>query len=427
MDEKPLSSDEDGEDVQILTECQLEKRPKMTPEKMVGRAQPPAPLTREDITDLLATLRSTNETLQQQGLRISALEESIRSKRSGSRSPRRISPRSKTTPPRRQDTHNRRPALEWLQQPNKKRDRTPPRQDRGASLSRNHGNHEHRIPTPPHHDNSPPQYSPEGSDEEPYRCSLSGDFMRAHIPSGFEKPPPLGTYDGQTDPDDHFDNINAILDFRRVSGAIRCRLFPTTLRKGAMAWYQSLAPESVSSLRDLTDQFCRNFIAFRRHPKTVVTLEAIYQGPDESLRNYIKRFNKEAVQVNTTDNMKKYLLERGLRPRSDFAKAVGIEKPHTLDELLTKAQPYIQYEEREAANSIRHSRSEDNPSRQESNPPPRESSRGEGGKKKNDKPREPRGQPSMFSSYTPLISSREHILSECAASEFRQGGIRFPK
>ncbi|MCI70053.1 hypothetical protein A2U01_0091316, partial [Trifolium medium] len=59
--------------------------------------------------------------------------------------------------------------------------------------------------------------------------------MRAPIPAGFEKHPPLATYDGQTDPDDHVDNINVILDFRRVSGAIRCRIFPTTLRRGAMA------------------------------------------------------------------------------------------------------------------------------------------------------------------------------------------------
>ncbi|MCI36371.1 hypothetical protein A2U01_0057594, partial [Trifolium medium] len=47
-----------------------------------------------------------------------------------------------------------------------------------------------------------------------------------------------------------------------------------------------------------------------------------------------------------------------------------------------KAQPYIQYEEREAADSIRHSRSEANPPRRESNHPPRESSQKEGGKKK---------------------------------------------
>ncbi|MCI76302.1 hypothetical protein A2U01_0097571, partial [Trifolium medium] len=38
--------------------------------------------------------------------------------------------------------------------------------------------------------------------------------MRAPIPAGFERPPPLGTYDGQTDPNEHIDNINAILDFR---------------------------------------------------------------------------------------------------------------------------------------------------------------------------------------------------------------------
>ncbi|MCI42953.1 hypothetical protein A2U01_0064190, partial [Trifolium medium] len=54
-------------------------------------------------------------------------------------------------------------------------------------------------------------------------------------------------------------------------------------------------------------------------------------------------------------------LERGLRPRSDFAKAVGIEKPRTLDDLLAKAQAYMQYEEREMADAIRHSRAEDNP------------------------------------------------------------------
>ncbi|MCI60962.1 hypothetical protein A2U01_0082218, partial [Trifolium medium] len=87
----------------------------------VDRAQPPALITREDITNLIIALRSTNDTLQQHGLRITALEESMRSKRRSTRS----RSRSKT-PPRRPDAHNRRPALERLQQPSKKHDRTPP-------------------------------------------------------------------------------------------------------------------------------------------------------------------------------------------------------------------------------------------------------------------------------------------------------------
>ncbi|MCH85007.1 hypothetical protein A2U01_0005847 [Trifolium medium] len=90
--ETSLSSD-DGEGVQILTKRQLEKRPQSTQEIPVDRAQPPAPITHEDITDLLTALRSTNKTLQQQGLGITALEESLRSKKSGSRSPRQTRPK----------------------------------------------------------------------------------------------------------------------------------------------------------------------------------------------------------------------------------------------------------------------------------------------------------------------------------------------
>ncbi|MCI86443.1 hypothetical protein A2U01_0107724, partial [Trifolium medium] len=55
----------------------------------------------------------------------------------------------------------------------------------GASSSRSRGNHGYRSPTPPLPDNSPPQHSPEGSDEEASRCPLSKDIMRAPIPAGF--------------------------------------------------------------------------------------------------------------------------------------------------------------------------------------------------------------------------------------------------
>ena len=108
--------------------------------------------------------------------------------------------------------------------------------------------------------------------------------MAAQLPKGLEKPPPLGTYDGTSDPDEHIENIDALLDYRGVRGAIKCRLFPTTLRKGAMAWYKSLPDESISSWRQLGRIFSRHFTASRRHPKTEASLEAIIQGKEESLR-----------------------------------------------------------------------------------------------------------------------------------------------
>ncbi|MCI27178.1 hypothetical protein A2U01_0048376, partial [Trifolium medium] len=88
----------------------------------MDKAQPVTQLTKSDIAEVLAALRHTNNLLQQQGLRIDALERNQRPRKSNS--PPRRHHRSATPPPRRDNTHQRRPALERLQQPpqqNKKR------------------------------------------------------------------------------------------------------------------------------------------------------------------------------------------------------------------------------------------------------------------------------------------------------------------
>jgi hypothetical protein len=42
-------------------------------------------------------------------------------------------------------------------------------------------------------------------------------------------------------------------------------------------------------------EFTTHFTASRTQPKTMASLEAIVQGRNEPLRDYIERFNKEAV------------------------------------------------------------------------------------------------------------------------------------
>ncbi|XP_058766411.1 uncharacterized protein LOC131640010 [Vicia villosa] len=188
-----------------------------------------------------------------------------------------------------------------------------------------------------------------------------------------------------------------------------------------MTWYKSLPDESIISWRVLGKLFSRHFMASRRHPKSEASLEAIIQGKDESLRAYIERFNKEAVQVSTTAHMKKFLLERGLRPRSNFAKAVGIETLAALDEFFLKAQAYIQYEEKEAAQAVRNSRHEES-----SKNARQDESRQGTDKKKDDKTRDPKDYKDpagKFREYTPLNASRERILKECANAEFQMGKV----
>ncbi|CAJ2645848.1 unnamed protein product [Trifolium pratense] len=411
---------EDG-DLVVLTEKQAGKRPQSEQGKSAKTDLSTASVTNAELAALIAALKQTTEALQgqnrrmdEQNLRLDRLERNQRLSRNNS--PPRRTPTSQS-PPRQETVRQRRPALERIEQPGKKRDhvsppregisspnvkkgkivdRTPPRRHspqglslmtkQGQPVSRSHHTDQFSRSPTPDREGSPPLNSQESDEDDP-RCPLSHDILQAPVPKGCERPPPLPAYDGLTDPDEHIASVNATLNFLRVSGAIRCRIFPTTLRKGAMAWYHSLAPRSITSWMDLSDQFRRHFTASCKQPKTEAVLDAIFQADNESLRSFIERFNKEAVQVETTDDMKKYLLQRGLRPNSDFAKAVGIEKPRTFSDLLLKSQPYIQYEEQQAADAARYGRAGN------SQPAPRsnaeQSSRG-GGRRRGERPREPR-------------------------------------
>jgi hypothetical protein len=56
----------------------------------------------------------------------------------------------------------------------------------------------------------------------------------AQIPHGLEKPPQMDSFDKTTDPDEHIKNIEAVLTYRSVRSAIKCKLFVPTLRRGAV-------------------------------------------------------------------------------------------------------------------------------------------------------------------------------------------------
>ncbi|CAJ2676632.1 unnamed protein product [Trifolium pratense] len=178
----------------------------------------------------------------------------------------------------------------------------------------------------------------------------------------------MDTYDGSTDPDEHIENLEALLEYRNVRGSIKCKLFPTTLRKGAMAWYKSLAPGSIDSWSDLCARFRAHFTSSRRHPKTEATLEAIIQGENEPLRAYLERFNKAVVEVKVEEGMK------------------------------------LNHEKDEAGTSRRGSEKQREERIKDSKPP--------------------RGK---FTTYTPLNASRDRIFAEVSAADFKKAGIHFPR
>ncbi|GAU51169.1 hypothetical protein TSUD_412040 [Trifolium subterraneum] len=140
---------------------------------------------------------------------------------------------------------------------------------------------------------------------------------------------------------EHIQSVETVLDYRNLRGAIKCKLFPLSLIRGASTWWRNLPPSSIDSWEELCRMFTTHFTTSRWHPKTVANLKAIIQGPEESLRSYIERFNKVSVEVDATEKMKPYLLEEELREGTKFQEAVGIVEMETLNEFFELAQRYI--------------------------------------------------------------------------------------
>jgi hypothetical protein len=168
----------------------------------------------------------------------------------------------------------------------------------------------------------------------------------------------MASYDGTTNPDEHIENIEAVLTYRSVQGTVKCKLHQ--LRRGVVTWFKNLRRNSINSWSDLCHEFTTHFTASRTQLKTVASLEAIVQGRNEPLRDYIERFNKEVVQVRGADEMKKrYLIAKGLREGTNVKKVVRLDPPRTLNEFPAIVKIYIAYEEELYADNLNKSRKEE--------------------------------------------------------------------
>ncbi|KAK6140774.1 hypothetical protein DH2020_025493 [Rehmannia glutinosa] len=106
----------------------------------------------------------------------------------------------------------------------------------------------------------------------PTESSFVEGITREEIPSSFEMPE-MENYDGTSDLWDHLENFQAHMMLHRETDAIKCRAFSATLSKNARVWYK----------------------------KALAHLMGVHQKQDESLRDFIQRFNKEALEIEDLD------------------------------------------------------------------------------------------------------------------------------
>ncbi|KAG8362799.1 hypothetical protein BUALT_BualtUnG0036300 [Buddleja alternifolia] len=167
-------------------------------------------------------------------------------------------------------------------------------------------------------------------------------------------------YDGTSDPCDHLEHFQALIVFQGVTDTIKCRGFSPTLRKSTRVWFSSLSGASIGSFKQLAQEFLSHFANSKQYKKALTHLTSDRQNHNESLRDFIQRFNQEALEVQDLDkSMVLAVLMNGVRKSSRFTFSLGNKPPLDLANLFNRLEKYINTEEMSRAGINAESESSD--------------------------------------------------------------------
>ena len=224
----------------------------------------------------------------------------------------------------------------------------------------------------------------------------------------------MATYEGKTDPLDHVDAFNDQMDLLQVTTLARCMCLAVTLSGTAKKWICQVEPETIVSWWQLSTMFMHQFQGARKYMTPLSRLASIKQGPNETLKAYIKHFNDELMIIhNPQKNGLMMAAISRVRPDTPFWDKLQKDECKSLAEFYRHENKIIHLETaREAI--------------QAGKVAPAEKKNDNGKKQKNGdchlsldkmnkKPkaldqRVPRPPPSKFTNYTNLVSSREDVF-----------------
>ncbi|XP_061346466.1 uncharacterized protein LOC133292108 [Gastrolobium bilobum] len=166
---------------------------------------------------------------------------------------------------------------------------------------------------------------------------LTDSLRLTSIPLAFKGPSNITTYVGDTDPIEWVQKFEAAMTLHGETDLLMCRTFPTLLGGRALTWYTTLPSGSIASWDDLASKFQSPFATSRPVPKSVHSLEKIRQQSGESLRSFLDRIDKEALEVQGLDpKVQVHILLSGLR-QGAFAYELARLEITNLEEVRKKA------------------------------------------------------------------------------------------
>ena len=110
--------------------------------------------------------------------------------------------------------------------------------------------------------------------------------------------PPFAMYDGSSDPYDHMLHYNQAMILNVGDDRLLCKVFPTSLKGPALAWFHKLPRGSINTFGELCAAFVSQYLCSVRQKGNISSLQSIFKREDESIRDFTLRFGQAVQQIN---------------------------------------------------------------------------------------------------------------------------------
>ncbi|XP_020235085.1 uncharacterized protein LOC109814955 [Cajanus cajan] len=113
--------------------------------------------------------------------------------------------------------------------------------------------------------------------------------------------PQVEPFDGTQDPSQHLTDFQAQMLIYGGNMEVRCKLFMGTLKKAALDWFSGLPDRSITDFDVFSRLFMAQFAANKKKPPITSNLFDLKQQREESLKDFLQRFNEVALRIASLD------------------------------------------------------------------------------------------------------------------------------
>ena len=104
-----------------------------------------------------------------------------------------------------------------------------------------------------------------------------GQYILSYEPPRGFSIPPFAIYDGSSDPYDHMLHFNQAMILSAGNDRLLCKVFPTSLKGPALAWFHQLPRGSINSFSEFWAAFVSQYLCSVRQKGNINSLQTIFK------------------------------------------------------------------------------------------------------------------------------------------------------